>query len=47
MSWKKLLANKNVVREPPSKVELDNLRSIVASYPCAMIEITRFFYGLD
>src|SRR5436853_570914 len=30
MSWKRLLANKNVVREPPSKTELDNLRSIVA-----------------
>jgi hypothetical protein len=30
MSWKKLLTNKNVAREPPSKVELDNLRSIVA-----------------
>jgi hypothetical protein len=30
MSWKKLLADKNVVREPPSKTELDNLRSIVA-----------------
>lgn len=30
MSWKKLLANKNIVREPPSKAELDNLRSIVA-----------------
>ncbi|MGH7135343.1 MAG: hypothetical protein ACREHD_06355 [Pirellulales bacterium] len=30
MSWKKLLANKNVTREPPSKTELDNLRSIVA-----------------
>ena len=30
MSWKKLLANKNVTREPPSKAELDNLRSIVA-----------------
>lgn len=29
MSWKKLLANKNVVTEPPSKAELDNLRSIV------------------
>lgn len=30
MSWKKLLDKKNVVREPPSKAELDNLRSIVA-----------------
>ena len=30
MSWKKLLANKNVTRVPPSKAELDNLRSIVA-----------------
>src|SRR5437763_1001303 len=30
MSWKKLVANKNVVGEPPSKAELDNLRSIVA-----------------
>ena len=30
MSWKKLLANNNVAREPPSKAELDNLRSIVA-----------------
>lgn len=30
MSWKKLLANKNVTPEPPSKTELDNLRSIVA-----------------
>ena len=30
MSWKKLLANKYVSREPPSKTELDNLRSIVA-----------------
>ncbi|HUY88399.1 MAG TPA: hypothetical protein VMV10_06675 [Pirellulales bacterium] len=29
MTWKKLLANKNVSREPPSKAELDNLRSIV------------------
>ena len=29
MSWKKLLANKNVVSELPSKAELDNLRSIV------------------
>ena len=30
MTWKKLLANKNVAHEPPSKAELDNLRSIVA-----------------
>ncbi len=30
MTWKKLVANKNVVGEPPSKAELDNLRSIVA-----------------
>jgi hypothetical protein len=30
MSWKKLIANKNVVHELPSKAELDNLRSIVA-----------------
>jgi hypothetical protein len=30
MTWKKLLANNNVTREPPSKAELDNLRSIVA-----------------
>lgn len=30
MIWKKLLADKNVTREPPSKAELDNLRSIVA-----------------
>ena len=30
MSWKELLANKNVTREAPSKAELDNLRSIVA-----------------
>jgi hypothetical protein len=30
MSWEKLVANKNVVGEPPSKAELDNLRSIVA-----------------
>lgn len=29
MSWKKLLANRNVTQEPPSKAELDNLRSIV------------------
>lgn len=30
MSWKQLLANRNVTQEPPSKAELDNLRSIVA-----------------
>jgi hypothetical protein len=30
MTWKKLLANNNVTREPPTKAELDNLRSIVA-----------------
>jgi hypothetical protein len=29
MSWKKLLADKRVTRVPPSKAELDNLRSIV------------------
>lgn len=30
MTWKELLANKNVTLEPPSKAELDSLRSIVA-----------------
>jgi hypothetical protein len=30
MSWAKLLADKRVTRVPPSKAELDNLRSIVA-----------------
>ncbi len=30
MSWASLLAARNVTPEPPSKVELDNLRSIVA-----------------
>ena len=30
MSWKKLLVSRNVTREPSSKTELDNLRSIVA-----------------
>jgi len=29
MSWKKLLADKRVTPVPPSKAELDNLRSIV------------------
>jgi len=29
MSWKKLLAKNRVTAEPPSKAELDNLRSIV------------------
>jgi len=29
MSWKKLLADKRVTAEPPSKPELDSLRSIV------------------
>lgn len=30
MTWKELLANKNVTLEPPSKTELGSLRSIVA-----------------
>jgi hypothetical protein len=30
VSWKKLLNNKNVVREAASKAELDNLRTIVS-----------------
>ncbi len=30
MSWKKLLADNRVTKEPSSKTELDNLRSIVA-----------------
>ena len=30
MSWAKLLADKRVTALPPSKAELDNLRSIVA-----------------
>jgi phage-related protein len=30
MSWAKLLAGNNVTRQPTSKAELDNLRSIVA-----------------
>src|SRR5215831_13354274 len=29
MSWKKLLADRRVTRVPPSKAELDSLRSIV------------------
>lgn len=29
MSWKRLLANRNVTQEPASKAELDKLRSIV------------------
>lgn len=29
MSWKKLLADRRVTRVPPSKAELDNLRSMV------------------
>ena len=29
MSWAKLLADKRITRVPPSKAELDNLRSIV------------------
>jgi len=29
MSWPKLLADKRVSSEPSSKVELDNLRSII------------------
>jgi len=30
MSWTQLLADRRVTAEPPSKQELDNLRSIVA-----------------